>query len=103
MLLTYDLEQAQTMLTMLAPNGEGLTFQTFDDNADRGSKAVIKQYHGALSTHAQSLTQLNEHGAGVFITINATDGKARTKKNITAVRAVMWTLTAPTLNALICF
>ena len=88
MSLTYDLEQAQTMLNMLAPNGEGLTFQTFDDNVDRGSKAIIKQYHGALSTHTQTLVQLNERGAGVFITINATDGKARTKKNITAVRSV---------------
>lgn len=86
--MTYDIEQAQTMLDMLAPDGKGLTFQTFDDNADRGSKGVIKQFHGALSTHAQSLAQFNERGAGVFITINATDGKARTKKNITAVRAV---------------
>ena len=86
--MDYDIEQAQTMISMLSPTGEGLTFQSFDDNTDRANKALIKQYHGLLSTNAQMLEKLNQQGAGVFITVNATDGIARKKENITAVRAL---------------
>ena len=91
MSLTYDLEQAQTMLTMLAPDGEGLTFQTFDDNTDRGKadKLSAMTFHGSLSTHAPRLKNLNAKGAGVFITVNATDGRGRKADNITAVRALI--------------
>ena len=55
MLQTEDMRQAQAMLRMLAPNGGGFTFQTFDDNADRSSRALTKQFHGALETHTESL------------------------------------------------
>lgn len=90
MILTYDLEQAQTMLDMLAPDSESLTFQIFDDNADKGkaNKLPAMTFHGSLSKHAKRLEKLNEQGAGVFITVNATDGIARKKENITAVRAL---------------
>ena len=88
--MNYEIDQAQTqtMISMLSPTGEGLTFQSFDDNTDRANKALIKQYHGLLSTNAQMLEKLNQQGAGVFITVNATDGIARKKENITAVRAL---------------
>ena len=88
--MNYEIDQAQTqtMISMLSPTGEGLTFQSFDDNTDRANKALIKQYHGSLSINAQRLEKLNQQGAGVFITVNATDGQGRTKGNITAVRAL---------------
>ena len=86
--MNYDIDQAQTMISMFSPTGEGLTFQTFDDNADRHSKAMIKQYHGSLDIHAPMLSQLNEKGAGVFITVNSTDEQGRSKNHITAVRAL---------------
>ena len=33
-------------------------------------------------------SQIHAHGAGVFITVNETDGKGRKKENITRIRAV---------------
>jgi hypothetical protein len=34
------------------------------------------------------LSHLNEQGAGIFVTVNETDGKGRKRENITRVRAV---------------
>lgn len=64
------------------------TFQTFDDNADRKDKGLTHQFHGDFATHQAALDHLNRQGAGVYVTINATDGKGRTAKNITVVRAL---------------
>ena len=78
-----------TLLTHLSHTPTELcTFQTFDDNADRKDKALTRQFHGTLDQHAQALHALNAQGAGVYVTVNATDGNGRTAKNITAVRAL---------------
>lgn len=58
------------------------TFQTFAD-ADKNRKDLAKVHHDA-----RQLLRFNRAGAGVFLTINETDGKGRTKENITRVRAV---------------
>lgn len=77
------------LLTHLSrSNNEQFTFQTFDDNADRKDRALAHQFHGTLAQHADTLHALNKRGAGVYVTVNATDGKGRTAKNITAVRAL---------------
>lgn len=75
-------------MTLLSLLGTHHTFQTFDDNADRKDKALARQFHGTLDEHAHTLHALNAQGAGVYVTVNATDGKGRTKANITAVRAL---------------
>ena len=67
---------------------EPFTFQTFDDNADRKDKALTRQFYGTLDQHAQALHALNAQGAGVYVTVNQTDGNGRTAKNIKAVRAL---------------
>ena len=78
-----------TLLTHLSrSNNEQFTFQTFDDNADRKDKSLIRQFYGTLDQHANTLHELNSYGAGVYVTVNATDGNGRTAKNITAVRAL---------------
>jgi len=67
------------------------TFQLFDDNADRKDKSLIKQFHLKDSMpvkYTQRLEELNEQGAGVYLCINETNGKARTAKDIVKVRAV---------------
>ena len=74
---------------------EPFTFQTFDDNADRNDKALTRQFHGTLDQHAQVLHALNAKGAGVYVTVNATDGKGRKAANITAVRALFVDFDAP--------
>ena len=85
--LLPDLNQAQTMLKALAPHDGAFTFQTFADGGDK-NKALIKQFNGSFKQHASQLTQLNQQGAGVFVTINQTDLQGRKAENITAVRAV---------------
>ena len=85
--LLPDLNQAQTMLKALAPSNGAFTFQTFADGSDK-NKALIKQFNGSFEQHASQLTQLNQQGAGVFVTINQTDLQGRKAENITAIRAL---------------
>lgn len=60
------------------------TFQVFDD-AKRKRRELSKIYH----TYNQlNLDAKNDKGAGIFLTINETDGKGRSKENIIKVRAV---------------
>lgn len=75
-------------MTLLSHLGDSFTFQTFDDNADRKDPKLAHKFHGTLDMHAHALHTLNAQGVGVYVTVNATDGKGRTAKNITAVRAL---------------
>lgn len=65
-----------------------MTFQTFDDNASRKDKALARVMHGSIVELAPTLEALNERGAGVFVTVNATDLKGRREENITGLRAL---------------
>lgn len=62
-----------------------VTFQVFDDSKKGRVKAQI--LHGTLNEHWETLCKLNADGAGVFLTVNATDGLGRREENITAVQA----------------
>ena len=69
-----------------------VTFQTFTDDEKlkgnyKGKDPLAKVFHGSLKEHIHSLNQLQNQGAGVFITVNETNLKGRTKKNITSIRA----------------
>ena len=44
--------------------------------------------HGPLSKVSRVLAKLNDKGAGVFVTVNETDGNGRKKSNIVAARAL---------------
>ena len=59
-----------------------LTFQTFDDS--KQDKKLARIIHDATP---EQLCELNARGAGVYLTINETDGKGRTPANIVRVRA----------------
>ena len=89
MSLQPDHSQTNKMLALLAPDNQGLTFQTFSDNTDIANRSIIKQYHGEHEQYIRQLTALNNHGAGVFVAINKTDGQARTASNITAIRGLV--------------
>ena len=82
-----NFEQAQAFLDLLDKDAQYWTFQTFDDDADRKSKDLAKVLHGTLEDHFDTLAALQKRGAGVFVTINETDGKGRGKQNIIRVRA----------------
>ncbi len=99
-------EQANLFITpenLLCKFGNVHTFQTFDDSSSKRNLARI--FHGEFEQHKADLGKLNKEGAGIFFTVNETDGKGRTKSNITKVRAVFVDLDGaplePVQNALV--
>lgn len=87
--LVPDLDEAERFLAILDPFEIEWVFQTFTDirPAPRPDP-LARVITGTLEGVADRLTRLNQAGAGVFVTINMTDGKGRNKENITAIRAL---------------
>jgi hypothetical protein len=85
--LHVDISEAKRFLEHLDPTTAEFEFRTFDDNADRKDKNLTKTFYGTLGLHAYELIQLNNRGAGVFVTINATNGTGRKAEDIIRVRA----------------
>ncbi len=84
-----DYKTAARFLHILDPNAEAFTFQTFDDSKERKSPELARTFHASLADVWGKLVALNKLGAGVFYTVNETDGSGRRKtENITRVRAV---------------
>lgn len=81
-----DLEQARQFLKALDPLADKHYFQTFGDG-EKNSKLVSQQF-ASLDDDADRLTGLNQSGAGVFVTINQTNGEGRTAKDIERIRAI---------------
>lgn len=79
-----DLDAARTFLARL---GSGFTFQTFDETGGKRGN-LNRVLHGDLTQHAATLARLNRQGAGVFVMVNAGDGRARKAGNVQTVRAV---------------
>ena len=87
-MMRINLNLAQSFLTALDEDSEVWSFQTFDDDCKRRSKALARQFHGSLDKHQSALADLNQQGAGIFVTVNQTNGKGRRKANITRIRAL---------------
>lgn len=91
-----DRNEAERFLKALDPSTDRFTFQTFDDNEERKERRketgekdpFAKIKHGSLAQHWYTLVKLNEQGAGIFITVNATDFKGRSADNINRIRSV---------------
>jgi RepB DNA-primase N-terminal domain len=83
-----DRGEAERFLTALDPTADKWTSQSFDDNQDRKDKSLARVLHGTLARNWSALVELNERGAGVFVTINKTDFAGRKKANIKSVRAL---------------
>jgi DNA primase RepB-like protein/primase-like protein len=84
----YSKTEAVKFLQLLDPKSDEFTFQTFDDDQDRKSRKLVKILHGTIDLHWDQLCHLSREGAGIFVTVNQTDGVGRTLENIKAVRAV---------------
>ena len=85
--LTPNLEVAQQFLEMF----EGrITFQTFDDKGKNNNLARIlhSDEDGDWSKLEDRLIKANNLGCGIFFSVNETDGKGRTGKNIIKVRSL---------------
>ncbi len=89
-LLTPDKAAAQRYLTLLDELADEFTFQTFDDNKERKVKDgdLARIFNGTLDQHYNQLVELNQRGAGVFVTVNQTDLKGRKLGNMIRPRCV---------------
>lgn len=64
-----------------------MTFQTFDDR--KPTRPTLAQtLHGPIDEFWPELSRLNSAGAGVFVTINETNGSGRKAKDVVRVRSV---------------
>ena len=77
---------AQKFLNALG--SDKFTFQTFCDDAKCKHRNLTRLFHGTIDQHFTALEKLNARGAGIFATINRTDGKGRKRENIVGIRAV---------------
>lgn len=77
-----------------------LTFQSFADDKVTIERlpGLTRELHGTLAQLAPDLERLNSAGAGIFVTVNGTDGKGRRKVNIRVHRA--WWADLDTKDAL---
>ncbi|BDU76403.1 DUF927 domain-containing protein [Mesoterricola sediminis] len=68
---------------------QAVTWQTFDDEKPGGERRrdLARTMHGSLREHLAELRRLNGAGAGIFVTVNGTDGRARKKENVQTLRA----------------
>jgi hypothetical protein len=80
-------KDADRFLAILDDRTDQFTFQTFDDNRDRKDGRLACIFHGTLDQHFPTLVNLNRHGAGVSVTVNATNFQGRRMECITEVRA----------------
>lgn len=68
--------------------GESHSFQTFGEGAGKGNRSLTCVRHGTLAQHGDTLRRLNMRGAGVYVMLNAGNGKARNASAVERVRAV---------------
>lgn len=90
-----------TLIQAIAADGR-ICFQTFDDSQNKHAN-LARTKHGNLASLLGWLQGFNEAGAGVFWTVNETDGTGRREANIVRVRACFLDLDgsplAPVLSA----
>lgn len=82
-----DLQQASRFLEAIDLGARTWTFLTFDDGPNN-RRELVGQKHGTLEQCAPWLEAQNAKGAGIFVTINETDGKGRKADNIIRVRSL---------------
>jgi hypothetical protein len=101
-----DLVETESFLRFLDPKATEFCFQVFDDHPDEifseeKNKWVKTQRFppthvtGPLKDLAPWLMEMNQKGAGVFVTVNETDGQGRSIPNIKHIRAVFRELDKP--------
>lgn len=99
--LVPDLQSSRQFLNLLDPEGH-FCFQTFDDSKNKRIE-LSHVLHGSLDDHLEVLAALSGEGAGVFVTVNATDGKGRKAENITSIRSLFVDLDGSPLDPILAF
>ncbi len=86
--MQLDISAARAFLSALDPLATAWTFVALDDDKGRKLPTLSRKIHASIDDAWPMLVTANGHGAGVFITVNETDGKGRKAENIRRVRAV---------------
>jgi hypothetical protein len=80
-----DREAPRRFLHLLDPSAANFTFQTFDDRRNgQGPNGKLARD----TSNRDEVLRLYANGAGVFVTVNATDLTGRKSENIKRIRAV---------------
>ncbi|MBN4004727.1 plasmid replication protein, CyRepA1 family [Nostoc sp. LPT] len=85
-----SLNQYENAIRLLeAVHGDNdICFQTFDDSKS-GNKFLVGNWHGSANRSTMNrIAELNSKGAGVYYTVNQTDGLGRTASNIIGINAL---------------
>jgi hypothetical protein len=84
-----NLDEARRFLKRLDPNATVFTFATFTDTKEKPRPDPLARIQtGTFEELAPWLERHNMLGAGVFVTVNETDGTGRKKENIVRIRAL---------------
>ncbi len=94
----FDQQLPIRFLRMLNPNNGAVTYQTFQDRKDAPKDPSLIKIISGLAK--EQLLDLHARGAGIYVTVNQTDGAGRKKENITRIRAVWREADNPNLPAL---
>jgi len=86
--VTPDLDEARSFLALLDPEASAFTFQVFADTREDAAAVTPWNRTKPFDAIASDLAAANGLGAGIFVTINETDGEGRAASNITHVRAL---------------
>ena len=91
--LTVNLDQAAELLAQLDGSSAEHSFQSFSESpavkaAARGGDPLAKTFHGTLDEAKSWIQRSQDRGAGIFFTVQKTDGKGRKVENITRIRAI---------------
>jgi hypothetical protein len=80
-----DLSQALRFLHLIDGKAKIFTYQTFREKGDNTSNVSAKTIN---APHPNELRKPHELGAGVYLTINETNGQSRQSKDIIRIRAI---------------
>jgi putative DNA primase/helicase len=89
--LPLDRREAKRFLDALHGSDSGneqFAFQTFEDDKRRKNPELTRTWTAPFNSYAAEFDRLNQLGAGIFVTVNKTDGHGRKKDNATEVRAL---------------
>jgi hypothetical protein len=92
-----DLDAAAEFLKQLGAK-KYPTLQTFGEGTKKDDSKLARIFDGTLAEYGEKLCDLNWRGAGVFVSVNETNGEGRKRSNITRVRAVFLDLDGASLD-----
>ena len=78
-------QQAVDFFHKLKGAGTIIEFRTFDDNRDRKDQTLTRKLRGTIEECYDELHEVNLRGAGIFFTVNTTDGHGVGNANIISI------------------